>query len=61
MTNEELKTIQEEMRGILGEQQRLMERYVELERLIRDLASSLFVSNASARELAMFIHAEEKA
>lgn len=38
MTNEELKTIQEEMRGILREQQRLMERYVELERLIRDLA-----------------------
>ena len=38
MTNEESKTIQEEMRGILREQQRLMERYVELERLIRDLA-----------------------
>ena len=38
MTNEELKTIQEEMRGILREQQRLMERYVELERLIRNLA-----------------------
>jgi len=41
MTNEELKTIQEEMRGILREQQRLMERYVELERLIRDLKGSV--------------------